>query len=185
MRSVGLVIGSRLAGGDVNEMKRENEREKARLRGGSERGRERERECGVEFTGPGYSVTPAALLEPPRVTPLHDTATTHHNTPLHYPLNHSLDNHMLINFLLSPGHIHHVNSKYHHTAGCSHPSRNRLDNHNYSFFGRWQFFMDRRGRNPSIASFCRSCRQGFSVFFVAFSSNALANVQIVSILKNC
>lgn len=166
-------------------MKRENEREKARLRGGSERGRERERECGVEFTGPGYSVTPAALLEPPRVTPLHDTATTHHNTPLHYPLNHSLDNHMLINFPLSPGHIHHVNSKYHHTAGCSHPSRNRLDNHNYSFFGRWQFFMDRRGRNPSIASFCRSCRQGFSVFFVAFSSNALANVKIVSILKNC
>lgn len=42
MRSVGLVIGSRVAGGDANEMKRENEREKARLRGGSERGRERE-----------------------------------------------------------------------------------------------------------------------------------------------
>lgn len=110
------------------ERKREIERRKWE--------RKRERECGVEFTGPGYSVTPAALLEPPRVTPLHDTATTHHNTPLHYPLNHSLDNHMLINFPLSPGHIHHVNSKYHHTAGCSHPSRNRLDNHNYSFFGK-------------------------------------------------
>lgn len=190
MRSVGLVIGSRLAGGDVNEMKRENEREKARLRGGSERGRERESvEWSSQVRATLWHLQPCLNPPPPPCHPppwqAHDTATAHHDTPLHDPLNHSLDNHMLINFPLSPGHIHHVNSKYHHTAGCSHPSRNRLDNHNYSFFGRWQFFMDRRGRNPSIASFCRSCRQGFSVFFVAFSSNALANVKIVSILKNC